>query len=57
MNEYNLTKEQMARVYDGYAVNIQNGFVYVNDHGDLEFVDSDSHVDENIQYQPEEYFG
>ena len=47
----------MARVYDGYAVNIQNGFVYANDHGDLEFVDSDSPVDENIQYQSEEYFG
>jgi hypothetical protein len=57
MNEYNLTKEQMARVYAGYAVNIQNGFVYVNDYGDLEFVDSDSPVDENIQYQSEEYFG
>lgn len=55
MKEYNLTREQMARLYEGYAININGGFVYVNDYGELEFIDSNSPVDENIQYQMEEY--
>lgn len=54
MFEFNLTKEQMARVYDGYLINVKGGFVYVNEHGDLEFMHSQSPVDETVQYNQEE---
>ena len=59
MNEYGLTNEQMEQVYDGYPVNVNyksfKGFVYVNEHGDLDFVDSDSEVDESKPMFEEEF--
>lgn len=50
---YNLTEEQMARLYKGYLINVKNGYVYVNDYGDLEFMDSESLVDETVPYNLE----
>ena len=49
-NPYGLTDAQMNRVYDGYAVNIKQGWCYVNDHGDVEFCMTDSLVDENVKF-------
>jgi hypothetical protein len=48
-----LTKKQMAKAYNGYLVNVKGGYVYVNDHGDIEFVSSDSIVDETIKFDLE----
>ena len=48
-----LTAKQTEQVYAGYPVNVKGGFVYVNEHGDIEFIASDSLVDETIRFEEE----
>jgi hypothetical protein len=43
-----LTKQQTKQLHEGYPVNVKGGFFYINEHGDLDFISTDSPVDETV---------